>query len=58
MAKFRSTSAGPLSSALDAEEAPNGAVHDRAIGDILGEAKNLSAEQVEQILAYQVQHGV
>lgn len=58
MAKFRSTSAGPLTSALDAEEAPNGAVHDRAIGDILGEAKNLSAEQVEQILAYQVQHGV
>jgi len=28
-------------------------VHDRSIGDIIAETRNLSAEQVEQILAYQ-----
>jgi protein-tyrosine kinase len=58
MAKFRSTTSGMLTSSIDASESPNGAIHDRAIGDILSEAKNLDAEQVEQILAYQVEHGV
>jgi protein-tyrosine kinase len=31
---------------------------DRSIGDIISETKNLSAERVEQILAYQRTHGV
>jgi chain length determinant protein tyrosine kinase EpsG len=33
-----------------------GAVHDRSIGAILRDAKDLSAEQVERILAYQRDH--
>ena len=33
-------------------------VHDRTIGDIIAETRNLSAEQVEQILAYQREKGV
>lgn len=37
-------------------EAPT--VHDRSIGDIISEMRNLSAEQVESVLAYQRQHGV
>lgn len=33
-------------------------VHDRSIGDIIGQAKNLTAEQIEQILEYQRKHGL
>lgn len=35
-----------------------GAVQDRAIGDIIAEARNLTVEQVEQILTYQREQGV
>jgi chain length determinant protein tyrosine kinase EpsG len=34
------------------------AVHDRSIGSIISETRNLSAEQVEKILAYQREKGV
>lgn len=34
------------------------AVHDRSIGDIIRELRNLSAEQVEAVLTYQRQHAV
>ena len=67
MAKFRD-SAPDVSSVLDAgpvepRPAPpraddDTAVHDRSIGDIIRELRNLSAEQVESVLAYQRQHGV
>lgn len=40
--------------ALKAEQS----VHDRSIGDIIRELRNLSAEQVEEVLAYQRQNGV
>ena len=33
-------------------------VHDRSIGDLISQARNLSAEQVEQVLAYQRKHQV
>jgi chain length determinant protein tyrosine kinase EpsG len=33
-------------------------VHDRSIGDIISETRNLTAEQVGQVLAYQREHGV
>lgn len=33
-------------------------VHDRSIGDIIRELRNLSTEQVEEVLAYQRQNGV
>ena len=35
-----------------------GAVHDRSIGDIIAELRNLTAEQVEKILAHQRASGV
>jgi chain length determinant protein tyrosine kinase EpsG len=35
-----------------------GPVHDRSIGDIIAETRNLSAEQVEQILAHQRDKGM
>ncbi|MDP2006732.1 MAG: polysaccharide biosynthesis tyrosine autokinase [Rubrivivax sp.] len=46
-----------------ASAAPEGAqdgmpVHDRSIGDIIRELRNLSAEQVEAVLAHQRAHGV
>lgn len=34
------------------------AVHDRSIGSIISETRNLSADQVEKVLAYQQEHGV
>lgn len=34
------------------------AVHDRSIGDLIRDARNLSAAEVEKVLAYQRQHGV
>jgi chain length determinant protein tyrosine kinase EpsG len=67
MAKFRD-STPDVSSVLDAgpvEPRPalppaedDTAVHDRSIGDIIRELRNLSAAQVESVLAYQHEHGV
>ncbi len=36
----------------------SGAVHDRSIGDLIRDARNLSAAEVEKVLSYQRQHGV
>lgn len=33
-------------------------LHDRPIGDLIRDARNLSAEEVEKVLSYQRQHGV
>lgn len=38
--------------------APQNTLHDRSIGRIIATANKLNADQVEQILAYQRQHGV
>lgn len=62
MAKFRDSA--PELSVLDAQDAPERAdappgldggeaVHDRSIGDILAELRNLNAEQVEKVLRHQ-----
>ena len=73
MAKFRdstddttvlpaSAGAGSIAGASvtrsDASAAPDPAVHDRSIGDILAELRHLSADQVEKILAHQRAKGV
>lgn len=67
MAKFRdSTSDGANVVGADAVEprptplraVDDPAVHDRSIGDIIRELRNLSAEQVESVLVYQREHGV
>lgn len=41
-----------------AAETINDGVHDRAIGDIIRDAKGLSDEQIEQILIFQREHGM
>ncbi len=41
-----------------AAAAPDAAVHDRSIGDILAELRHLSVAQVEKVLAYQREKGV
>ena len=59
MAKFRSSSAvEPIGNAESVEEDPSEGVLDRSIGSIISELRDLSPQQVEQILAYQQQHGV
>jgi chain length determinant protein tyrosine kinase EpsG len=53
MARFRDSQIiGDLAGGADGA----GAVHDRSIGTILRDAKDLSVEQVERILAYQRDH--
>jgi chain length determinant protein tyrosine kinase EpsG len=42
----------------DAIDTPSAVVGDRALGEIFRETRNLTAEQIEQILAHQRQHGV
>ncbi|WP_233151724.1 polysaccharide biosynthesis tyrosine autokinase [Pelomonas sp. KK5] len=42
----------------DGEHGGSGLVLDRSIGDFLSELKKLSNAQIEQVLAYQRQHGV
>ncbi len=60
MAKFRSSSVlEPINNAEPIEDSdPEGGVLDRSIGSIISELRDLSTDQVEQILAYQQQHGV
>ena len=41
-----------------AHAAPDSAVHDRSIGDILAELRHLSVAQVEKVLAHQRERGV
>ena len=60
MAKFRSSSVvEPVNAAepIEDREAEDG-VLDRSIGSIISELRDLSTDQVEQILTYQQQHGV
>jgi chain length determinant protein tyrosine kinase EpsG len=58
MAKFRDSALqdAPVSAPGSLDEAAP--VHDRSIGAIISETRNLSAEQVEQILQYQREKGV
>ena len=63
MAKFRdSMPASPemlgLAPTPAASPADQGLVHDRSIGDMLRDARDLSDDQVERILQYQREHGV
>ena len=61
MAKFRDSSlhdAGHAATATATADADTATVHDRSIGAIISETRNLSAEQVEQILAHQRDKGV
>lgn len=59
MAKFRDSDLNTTADVLPAEPSvDDGALHDRSIGDIIGETRNLRAEQIEQILAYQREKGV
>jgi protein-tyrosine kinase len=67
MAKFRDSTSDDSNvveaGAVEARHTPTpaddpAAVHDRSIGDIIRELRNLSAEQVESVLSYQREHGV
>lgn len=59
MAKFRdSSSHDTVESPAPVDGPPKEVTHDRSIGDIIAETRNLSAEQVEQILACQRQRGI
>ena len=60
MAKFRDSALHePVHAAASAPADTDGAtVHDRSIGAIISETRNLSAEQVEQILAHQRDKGI
>jgi chain length determinant protein tyrosine kinase EpsG len=59
MAKFRDSSLHDVGhSATATADTDTATVHDRSIGAIISETRNLSAEQVEQILAHQRDKGV
>lgn len=63
MAKFRDstnpdTLPPPPATAPLREAAAGPIVQDRAMGDLLREARNLTVEQVEKVLQYQREHGV
>ena len=59
MAKFRDSSAKEFTqTAIPVGDSDEGTVVDRSIGDIIAETRNLSADQVEQILARQRERGV
>ena len=59
MAKFRDSSPKDFVQSATPVEGPEEAtVVDRSIGDIIAETRNLSADQVEQILARQRERGV
>jgi len=59
MAKFRDSNLPQSpSEQYSASEMDSATVHDRSIGAIISETRNLSAEQVEQILAYQRERGI
>lgn len=58
MARFRDSSAQDFAQSISAVEGPDQTtVVDRSIGDIIAETRNLSADQVEQILARQRERG-
>jgi len=43
---------------MSANSTPSTEVQDRSIGSIISQTRNLTADQVEKILAYQLEHGV
>ena len=53
MAKFRDSRLAVVEQTTVEGAIPTSSVHDRALGDILQQTKNLTAEQVDQILAFQ-----
>ncbi|ABM95686.1 polysaccharide biosynthesis tyrosine autokinase [Methylibium petroleiphilum] len=53
MAKFRDSRLAVVEQTTVEGTVPTSSVHDRALGDILQQTKNLTAEQVDQILAFQ-----
>ncbi|WP_421885975.1 polysaccharide biosynthesis tyrosine autokinase [Methylibium sp.] len=53
MAKFRDSRLAVVEQTTVEGTIPTSSVHDRALGDILQQTKNLTAEQVDQILAFQ-----
>jgi chain length determinant protein tyrosine kinase EpsG len=55
-ADLRAREASASANAAQADDGPE--VHDRSIGDILAELRNLTAEQVQQVLQYQQDQGV
>jgi chain length determinant protein tyrosine kinase EpsG len=57
MAKFRDSALQDQAVAAGVDDTST-AVHDRSIGAIISETRNLSTEAVEQILAYQREKGV
>jgi protein-tyrosine kinase len=58
MAKFRDSGSGSETLGFERPEATNEPARDRAIGAIISETRNLSADQVERILGYQREKGV
>ena len=59
MAKFRDSAAKEFAqTAIPVGDSDEGTVVDRSIGEIIAETRNLSADQVEQILARQRERGV
>ena len=62
MAKFRDSALTevdvPLGSTGQVNDQPSSPVHDRSIGTIISETRNLSPDQIEQILTYQRDKGV
>lgn len=53
MAVFRDSRNFPSVAPHDLADEAHGAIHEHSIGDIIRQAKNLSAEEVEKILTYQ-----
>lgn len=60
MAKFRDSSTAKFEPATGAEDAKGhkSDLHDRSIGDIIREAKNLTPDQLDAVAAYQREHRV
>lgn len=58
MAKFRSIDSSQHELTTIATDASDVSIHDRSIGDIIRQTRNLSAKQVEDILRYQREKGV
>ena len=56
MARVSPSTAGEVGATE--RDGASGSIHDRSIGSIISETRNLSAEQVESVLSYQREHGV
>lgn len=58
MAKFRNSSNGAPEISDTENAVVNISVHDRSIGDLIRQARDLTADQIEAVLAYQREKGV